>query len=124
VGFSNVAARLSSDVSIRLGSRVNTATPHSSGRIFDKDCRRTSDTSRGDERPKCGHFRSHRHTSSSVVSYDNQLVVIHAVAAVGDNAAIETVCGKTINSEIEVEHPFAKVLFTCERSGKDKALLQ
>jgi hypothetical protein len=74
--------------------------------------------------PEVRSFRSHRHTSSSVVSYDNQPVVIHAVAAVGDNAATETVRGKTINTEIEVEHPFAKVLFTGERSGKDKAPLQ
>jgi hypothetical protein len=42
LGFSNVAERLSSDVSIRLGSRVNTAYSSLVERIFAQDCRRTS----------------------------------------------------------------------------------
>jgi hypothetical protein len=50
LGFSNVADRLSSDVSIRLGSRVNIANSSLVECILAQDCRRTSANVERDER--------------------------------------------------------------------------
>jgi hypothetical protein len=47
LGFSNVADRLSSDVSIKLGFRVNTANSSLVERILALDCRRTSSNVEG-----------------------------------------------------------------------------
>jgi len=46
--------------------------------------------------------------SSLVNSYDNQMVVMHAVAVVDGTAAGKTVCGMAVDGEIEVEHPFTE----------------